>query len=507
MGLPTSLTANRYQEDEPQTPGGTLHLTLPERPGGLDPLTVAEGPLRGLRTLVFGGLYEYHRSTGLVAYLAVDEPTIEDGGRRYVVSIREDAQFHDGNPVLAEDVQYSVETAREERGEESPLATFLESTSVIDDRTVAFDLAEPYAPFLHLLTLDVVPESVRENDPGQFESRPVGAGPFRAAGRQAGHPLRFEQWEEYWNDPQPLLSAVEVTFVDSPTDRIGALRSGDSDVVATIPPDLYPDVEELESASVAERPAMAYVYVGFDCQDGPTADPMVREAIDYSTSLDRAVDDFVAPAGVRQYSPLPPPLAADWEFPVEEWRNIPRERDLEAASERFEAAGVPSDWSPAIAIPDDDVARQLAVAIANGTNEAGYGATIETYDAGDGFGAAPTDSDEYDLFVGRWWGLADPDSFTYPLFSREAEGETNATYYRNDTVEENLTQARRTTDRAERRDAYAEAITILLEERVHLPAFDPLYSFAVRESVEDFQAHPVVAFRVVSGFNNVSVEE
>ena len=506
-GVPLALSvASRGQETTTTNTDGTLRLTLPERPEGFDPLDEV-GSNSGLSSLIFGGLYRYGDSVELVPYLAAEEPTIEDDGRRYVVSIREDARFQNDDPVTAEDVRYSFEVGQEEWEDESWFPTVVDDVTAVDDRTIQFDLSEPYAPFPHLLTLDVVPKAIREDDPDQFDTRrPVGTGPFRVVARQADDPLRLNRWDDYWSQPSPLLAAVEVDAIDTPTSRLNALQSGETDVIGSIPAELYSDVEDLENAAIVEQPAMEYVYLGFNCEGGPTADPRVREAIDYCVSLDRAVADFVEPAGVRQHSPLPPPLAAEWEFPVDEWRSIPHDRDIDAARELFDEAETPDDWRATIAIPDDEISQQLAVAVANGMNEAGYPPEVRTLDAPSVRQAGTLgDPETYDVFVGRWSAVPDPDGFTYPLFARSAEGETNATFYRNETVEENLEDARRTTDRSERRELYAEAVTTVLTDRVHLPVFDRVHSFAVRESIRDFQAHPVESFRLVSDENNVSI--
>lgn len=482
-----------------------LRMALAERPAGFDPLD-ADGTSTGLATLVFGGLYTYDRSTGLVPHLAAGEPTIENERREYVVEIRNDAQFQHDRPVTAEDVQYSFSLAREIRDPDAPLPSVLEAVEPIDDRTVRFVLSEAYAPFPHLLTEHVVPRDVREEDPDRFDVRPIGTGPFRIVERLPDESLRLEKWVDYWGDPLPELDRIELPIIETPTNRVNALASGNADVIEAIPAALYGDIEDLPTAEVVEETAMDYVHLAFNCRAGPSADPAVREAVDYCVSLDTAVADFVEPAGVRIYSPLPPSLAADWELPVEKWREIPHQKDVEAAHELFEAAEVPPEWTATILVPDREVFEQLAIAVANGLREAGYSASVEPLDPETFQEVRVTgDPDDYDMYIDRWTGPPDPDAFTYPLFARETEGETNGTYYRAKSVQERIETARRTVRRAERRDRYESAITTLLEERAHLPIFVDQYSFAVSEAVQDFQAHPVTEFRVVSEYNNVSV--
>lgn len=500
----TARTGVGQTTDEPES-GGTLRMALDERPPGLDPLA-DEPPGDALAQLVFGGLYAYDDATGLVAYLAAGEPQIGDERREYVVELRENARFQNGDPVTAGDVRYSVEAARDRDGSDGRLATVLDAVEAVDDRTVRFRLPEAYAPFPHLLTTHVVPESVREDDPEAFRTQPVGAGPFAVPGRLPDESLRLERWDDYWANPRPRLEAAEFAVVEAPTDRINALAGDEIDVIAAVPPSLYPDIADRSDAEIADVARMDYVHVAFNCRAGPTANPAVREAVDLCVSMDEFVAEYVEPAGTRTYSPVPPPLAADWELPVEEWNAISNDRDVAAATERLESADVPADWTATILVPDEEIYEQLGVAIANGLREAGYGATVEPLDPGPFHERRVTgDPEDYDMYVDRWTALPDPDAFTYPLFATAAEGQTNGTYYREESVQAKLETARRAVRQPERRDLYADAITTILEDRAHLPAFVGRHSFGVGDAVRDFDAHPVTAFRLVSGYNNVAI--
>ena len=98
---------------------------------------------------------------------------------------------------------------------------------------------------------------------------------------------------------------------------------------------------------------------------------------------------------------------------------------------------------------------------------------------------------EYSMCVGSWAGFPDPDTFLYPLFHQRMEGLTNGVYYRSSDVMGAITRARRTRERTERRSLYQTAITTLLEDRVHLPAFTLYTTFGVKARVEGFRPHPL----------------
>jgi peptide/nickel transport system substrate-binding protein len=118
------------------------------------------------------------------------------------------------------------------------------------------------------------------------------------------------------------------------------------------------------------------------------------------------------------------------------------------------------------------------------------------------------------MYTLGWSGDPDPDAFTYFLLGRTDDtlGVTNGTYWGNNSdageqAAEKFVQARQSADREERQQLYAEAITTVLEERAHLPAYNLKNSFGVKEYVSDFTSHPVDSFHVATNHNNVSVDE
>ena len=95
------------------------------------------------------------------------------------------------------------------------------------------------------------------------------------------------------------------------------------------------------------------------------------------------------------------------------------------------------------------------------------------------------------MYTLGWSGAPDPDAFVYNLLSQETDGVTNGTFHGYDEASEKLSQARESADREERRQLYIEATTTLLEERVHIPAYNLNNSYGVRNAVEGFSAHPI----------------
>ncbi|WP_410767338.1 ABC transporter substrate-binding protein [Haloferax sp. DFSO60] len=488
--------------------GATINIGQSLNPVRFDPITQLSNPDALVANRVFSQLYTYGEGTDVVPNLAASMPTIERDNTRYIVEIVDDAMFHNGDPVTAEDVAYSFLAPIEEETPLYGIFSVIDSAEVIDDTTVQFDLANPYAMFQHVLTHQVVPKAVREEDKEAFSTgQPIGSGPFKFVEWEESNYVKLEAWDDYWGEA-PNVSGVEFTPITESTTRVTNLKTGDVDVIETIPPKLWDSVDGASDTSISAVESVGYFYVAFNCNEGPTADKRVREAIDYSFSMDDAVDRYIKPAGVRQYGPMPGPMVEEWNMPLEDWMDIPNDKDIEQAKSLFEEAGVPADWDAKIIVPPDDNRENIGLSIANGIKEAGYEAHVERLDWGAMLSRAYTGNvSDYNIYVLGWVRYPDPDDFMFNLFHEESEGVNQGVYYKNDEVMEQIKGARESTDRQERQQLYQSAIQTLLEDKVHLPAFNYKNSYGVKSAVSDFQVHPVSPQnpRLVTSYNNVSV--
>ncbi|MEZ3114850.1 ABC transporter substrate-binding protein [Halobaculum sp. MBLA0147] len=505
-----------------QQASGTLKFGQAKAPVELDPITLNDVPSSEVAAQVFSGLYTYDEQTALVPDLAKgDFETSKKSsdaapGTRYTVEIKEEATFHNGDPVTAEDVKYTLEAPVEEETENAAGVNMIDTITAIDEKTVQIDLDFPLGPFKHRLARLVVPKSVREQDKEAFKTNPVGSGPFKFAEWEQGSLAKVERWDDYWGEPKALVEAVDFKPVKESTTRLTTLQNGDNQIVKSVPPKLFSTVKNLETASIQSVPGISYFYLAMNCKEGPTSSKKVREAIDYTFDMDKAVSNFVEPAGSRQYSPVPTSIAETFDFPVEEWKQIPHDKDIEKAKSMFDEAGVPTDYNWKIIVPPDDKREQIGITVSNGLKDAGFeNVSVQRLDWGAFLDRYITGKEsDYNMFTLGWAGLPDPNSFAFPLFGRTEDtlGVTNGTYYgansqRGKDAAEQFKQARQSPDREERRQLYIEGFTKVLEDRAHLASYNLKNTFGVRDEVNDFLAHPVDQFHLSSGTNNVSLDQ
>lgn len=166
--------------------GGSLTEGIVGTPRFINPVLALTEADKDLTSLVYTGLMR-PSTDGLTLDLASDYQVSEDG-LTYTFHIKKDATFHDGKPLTAEDVLYTVEMVQDPMVK-SPHISNWEGikVSLIDIRTISFTLPQPYSSFLENTTLGILPKHIWGNlSPEEFtlsnkNITPIGAGPYKIA--------------------------------------------------------------------------------------------------------------------------------------------------------------------------------------------------------------------------------------------------------------------------------------------------------------------------------------
>lgn len=489
-------------------PGDHLRLGTLYPPLTLDPVAADDvGSARVIRRL-FDGLYTYDRATNLVPQIAAGMPTVGDGGRTVTVRLKRGPRFHDGRPVTAEDVKYSFEAPAREDAPTRWRVDMIDSIETPDDRTVRFRLEYPYPAFDHSLLFPIVPRHARADNEERFATEPIGAGPFELRTFSEERRAEVVRWDGYWGEPTPNVAAFTSAYVESPITRMMSLKTNRNDLIEPVSPLLWERFGRMNGVSRAATAGYTSYYVGFNLNEGPTTDPTVRKAISHCLDADKAVAEFVGPAGERQHSILPPRVAEAWNLPTEEWADLSDRKNTERARRLFRQADSASGQLKILASKDPQQ-KEFAEAIAGGLRDAGRGALVESLSWKKYFEKyASGAASDYSIFVGSVAGTPDPDTFVYPVFHENMAGATNAIFYREDDVMTQIMDARRTTDDATRRNRYRSAITALLEDRAFLPLCSFKNSFGVDATVRGFEVYPIARLnpRITAPSGAVSID-
>jgi peptide/nickel transport system substrate-binding protein len=215
--------------------GGAITVGIPLEPPNLDPsATSAEATENVVYANLFQGLTRIEEDGSVAPALARDWVVSPDG-LSYRFHLRAGVRFHDGTPLTASDVRFSLDRARA-AGSRNPLHELLQpirNVGADDELTVAIELSRPVAEILTYLgwgnLVIMSPASA-----AHAATSPVGTGPFRFREWRKGDAIVLERNPDYWGAPA-LLDRVTFRVVPDATTGLAALLAGDVDAFSNFP--------------------------------------------------------------------------------------------------------------------------------------------------------------------------------------------------------------------------------------------------------------------------------
>lgn len=211
---------------------------------------------------------------------------VDDSGKVFTFTIRDNVNWHDGEPVTAEDWAYAYEVIGHpdypgvrygddftviEGMEEyhNGKADSISGIEVVDEKTmkITYKEASPsllsggiwsYALPKHVFQ-DIPIAEMEKSDAVRKE--PIGMGPYKVKSITPGEAVVYTKNEDYWQG-EPKLDEVTVKVVN-PKTVVQALESGEVDTVHEFPTDQYPDNADMSNVEFIGNVDMAYSYIGF----------------------------------------------------------------------------------------------------------------------------------------------------------------------------------------------------------------------------------------------------
>jgi len=224
---------------------------------------------------------------------------VSEDGKTWTIHLAENAKWHDGVPVTAEDVAFKVDYLHKTPGWGGFNRNFDEIT-VIDDHTIRLvhdiPMATANTPGWWIWD-PVIPKHIFEpykNDILAFENEEaIGSGPFKLKEFKVGQYMWMEVNEDYF-DGRPYLDEVVFRAYGTQESRLMALHSGEIDAIGDgggVSPFALEDVQANPDIKVEMTPGLGIDYLGFNLHlEGPLQDKAVRYAIAYGMDRDRIIE-------------------------------------------------------------------------------------------------------------------------------------------------------------------------------------------------------------------------
>jgi peptide/nickel transport system substrate-binding protein len=468
--------------------GGVLRVGMQGDPVNLDPHLSNATLTRNMMENVYDTLIMFNASLEIVPGLA-ESWSASDDGLRWTFNLRE-AFWHDGQPVTADDVAFSINRIKDPATGSPRANNFaaVDSIDVIDERTVVFNLARPFTPLLAFLAASnnvIVPRHVVEQV-GKLETTVLGSGPFRFVEWLPGTRMVLERFDQYWGRDEagnslPYLDGITFTFWPDPTARTTAILTGDVDWIEYVP---AADVRLLEAdrnVEVTGGLVAGFRSLQFNAAAAPFDDPRVRQAMAYAIDEQAVVD--LALFGTGGVVATGTTIPAGNYYAVE--RSPYTGRDLERARALLAEAGYPNGFTFDLYITSTyDFLRDPAEVIQSNLADIGVTATIVMEDWTI-YLPRVTQEKRYQATILGSSAQTDPDQYLYTPFHSTSGG--NYYNFVDARVDELLVAGRAEADPVKRRAMYLEAQERILELAPHVFLFHSAQYSANRPNVEGYE--------------------
>jgi peptide/nickel transport system substrate-binding protein len=434
--------------------GGTGDTLDPAKSSGT---IIDESRLQGL----YDCLTRYDAKNNPQPYLA-REWTGSLDRKTWTIRLRQNAAWHDGRPVTADDVVFTFnrnldpKVGATARNTLSPLVGA--KVIAVDAKTVRFELPDPYVDFpalLGSLWTQILPATF---NPATANTAPVGSGPFKFESFSPGRSSRFVKNKNWWNEGYPYLDEYEVLDIFDDIARTNALISGQIDFSFGLP---YSSIDMLKKASrvkVIEIERSTFVSIALVEDMPPFKDnPKLRQAFAYS--LDRqAIADIVYRGHACPGNDHPLPSQTYAAGPTDEM--LPqRTQDLSRAKKLLAEAGYPSGIDLTLHTTDAGCnMADLAVVVAEQAGNAGFRIAVKKWP-----------SNMYwehvwlkeNFYISYW--SSDPTADLILSKTLYSTSRQNESHFHSAEFDGLITKARTVADLDERREIYTNAMRLVHE--------------------------------------------
>jgi len=248
-------------------------------PASIDPQFSRTGNNQNIAMQIFDRLVQPDAKLGIHPSLA--ESWKNTDPTTWVVKLRGDAKFHDGKPVTADDVIFSMTRAKDVPNSPAPFSgnvSAIASMKAIDPLTVEFKTKSPAPDFMDQVGfVYILEKAVAEGKSiNDFNSgaAAIGSGPYKFKEWTPGGQLVLEKNAAYWGK-KPEFDKVTIKFISNTAARVAALRSGSVDLIDSVTPE---DAATLSTAGLKLHsiPSARLIYLALDMVRDET--PFVTDA-------------------------------------------------------------------------------------------------------------------------------------------------------------------------------------------------------------------------------------
>jgi len=497
--------------------GGSFSEGMVGEPHYINPLLSQNNDVdRDLVSLVYSGLMKYNREGKLVPDLAKSYE-ISGDGLNYTIYLKENAKWHDGAPITADDVVFTIQTAQNpDYGSLQRINWQGVDVEIADKHTVILKLKNKYAQFLNNLTLNILPQHVWQDVKpvnfalSDFNLKPIGSGPYKFKKLKKDDTGKITSFELDSNrnfyDGRPYVDRIELKFYNSEDEMIDEFNKNSIESMAFVSANNLKKVKFKKRLNIEELKLPRYFGVFFNQNEAPIlSDKNIRLALNYGTDKKEIINKILDGKGLEVNSPMIGEVL-DIAGDVKKYDYNPdKAKELLAGAGWVPPAGGPDDKGvltktvKAKSSKDKPATERLAIRLTTSTwpelnnvanilkeqwAKIGIELIIE---------ALPTQSLQQAIKGRSYQALLfgeilniDPDPFSLWHSSQKRDPGLNLALYDNKSVDGLLEKSRQTLNPLERIQQYQDFQKLVVEDVPAVFLYNPLYIYAQTNNIKGF---------------------
>ncbi len=505
-------------ETEAYVAGGDYSEATLGKVNSMNPLYAATSSEKTLAKLLFANVVSPDTTGHMKGELA-KSVTMDETGKIWTVTLRDEIYWSDNEPITADDLMYTVKLIADPTAKTTISADFSKiSLKKIDEKTVEFTLPSAYLEFMDSLEFPLLPAHVLENiSPAlvyesNFSSNPVCSGPFVLNAIQAAsanetnlQTIYLNRNENYFLKDAMLYSFAIKTY-ENEEDIIAALGASDVRGTAELSAE---DADELP-ATIGKRTALinggAYAFMNTTGAD--LSKVKVRKAIQQGVDMAKVRSEAIDESQELDY----PILASQMEL---DYPELPA-YDLEAAKQLLVDAGYSyaddvllneegERVQISLAVAKRDTIAEVAERFATELKTLGFEVSMSVFDESlmsEDFFVTVVRPRDYDILIYEVDLGVSADPFVYYSSTQASGSGWNFSNYSNALVDDALLSAHITTNLATKKTKYETFLKYWVEEAPALGIYRSSMNYYYDEQVRVF-ADDVVMTDALDRFADV----
>ena len=296
--------------------GGEFTEGLIGSPLYLNPLLAYTDADVDLTRLIFSGLLKYNEKLELVPDLA-EKYEISQDQKTYTFYLKKNVKWHDGESLTASDVVFTIASILDPDFKSPLYRTFAGVTvEKVDDYTVKFTLKEPYAAFLNLLIVGIIPQHLWYDIPAinaklaTLNQKPIGSGPYKFKSlikEKTGliKAYTLEKNRDFYNKV-PYINKIILKFFPDYESAVNALINKNIENLSFLPKEYLPKISKRDLV-INNLPLSQYTAVFFNQKNNKLLeDKKIREALSYAIDKNKFLEDVLQNQGQQIDGPILP---------------------------------------------------------------------------------------------------------------------------------------------------------------------------------------------------------